>query len=94
MLGVACMIVAPERSSARRSAVPSRASAADTRTVLPPTLSGRNSSRTEISKDAVVTDSSTSPASRPGLSRIASRKFTTLRCSTCTPLGCPVEPDV
>ncbi len=53
-----------------------------------------SSSSTAMSNDSVVT----APARRrrrvPGARRIASRKLTTARCGTRTPLGRPVEPEV
>ena len=34
------------------------------------------------------------PERKPGDCFMAVRKFTTARCEICTPLGCPVEPEV
>ena len=63
-------------------------------TTRPPTTNGTNNSNTEMSNDNVVTASNTSSTVNPGTSAIDRTKFTTLACSTSTPLGCPVEPDV
>ena len=63
-------------------------------TTRAPTLSGRNSSRPAISKETVVTASSTSLALMPGSRAMEVRKFTTARCVTSTPFGCPVDPEV
>jgi hypothetical protein len=47
-----------------------------------------------MSNEGVVTANRTSRSVKPGLSRIAHKKFTTERCRISTPLGRPVEPDV
>ena len=46
-----------------------------------------------MSNERLVTASQV-PASVPSRSSIAAKKFTTFRCSTITPLGRPVEPEV
>ena len=47
-----------------------------------------------MSKDIVVTANKVSRDVIPGHLRIALRKLITGRCSICTPLGLPVEPEV
>jgi hypothetical protein len=46
-----------------------------------------------MSNERLVTASQT-PCRVPRQSSIAAKKFTTFRCSTITPLGVPVDPDV
>lgn len=75
----------PEETSARFSSEDS--------TTLKPRHSVQNSSSTEMSKLRLVTASQT-PGSVPMRSSIPAKKFATLRCSTITPLGRPVEPEV
>ena len=58
------------------------------------TCTMKYNSKTAISKDSVVTASSRSVPVRPGVCCIDSKKFSTLRWVSCTPLGLPVEPEV
>ena len=73
---------------------PSIASSRLAITTVAPTVSGSWSSSTAISKDSVVTATSTSSAVMPGWRAMLVRKLTTARCGTTTPLGLPVEPEV
>src|SRR5579862_8639584 len=59
-----------------------------------PDVKGRKSSRPAISKDSVVTASSTSVGRIPGSRRMELKKLTTARCWIWTPLGRPVDPEV
>ena len=54
------MTVAPDRSTLRRNAKPSRSSAAGVTSTCPPLISGRKSSRPAMSKLIVVTASNLS----------------------------------
>ena len=63
-------------------------------TSLNPRASVQNSSSTEMSKDRDVTASHVSPGLCGMRASMPTQKFTTLRCSTITPLGRPVEPEV
>lgn len=75
----------PFETSARFSSLES--------TILKPRASVQNSSSTEMSKERLVTASQV-PGSVPMRASMPVKKFETLRCSTITPLGRPVEPDV
>ena len=92
--GVACITVAWLDSSSPRRAWPSTASSRLASTTCRPTASGSSSSSTAMSKLSVVTATSRSAALRPGSCAMLTRKFTTARCGTTTPLGLPVEPEV
>jgi hypothetical protein len=92
VVGVACMTVAFEASRRSRSARPSLTSSRVATTRRAPTISGRNTSSTEMSKAMVVTASSESLWVSPGSAAMLVKKFTTAPCWTCTPLGLPVEP--
>ena len=59
-----------------------------------PRAQGQNSSSPEISKEMVVTAPASSAARIAVTSRMRARKFSISRCSTITPLGLPVEPEV
>ncbi|SAL72902.1 hypothetical protein AWB70_07586 [Caballeronia cordobensis] len=59
-----------------------------------PVLKGRYNSSPAISKEIVVTASSVSAALMAVISRIEHKKLSISRCSTITPLGLPVEPEV
>ena len=64
------------------------------RTTLNPRAMVQNSSSTEMSNERLVTASQV-PGGLCGIrSSIPAKKFVTLRCSTITPLGLPVDPDV
>ncbi len=92
--GVACITVAPLPSSAADSDCALRLASRSSTTTTAPLISGRYSSSPAMSKPSVVTASQRSAsliASRP---RIDSSRFTTCRCSTVTPFGRPVEPEV
>ncbi len=64
------------------------------RTPLKPRASVQKISSTEMSKEMLVTASQVPGFSHSRRASIPAKKFTTLRCSTMTPLGLPVEPDV
>ncbi|SAL07646.1 hypothetical protein AWB81_08207 [Caballeronia arationis] len=76
------------------SASGSAASLLRASTTQAPVLKGRYSSSPAISKEMVVTARSLSAALMAVTSRIEQRKFSISRCSTITPLGLPVEPEV
>ena len=76
----------PPETSARFSSLES--------TTLKPRASVQKSSSTEMSKERLVTASQTPGGSWPMRSSMPAKKFDTLRCSTITPLGRPVEPEV
>ena len=63
-------------------------------TSLTPRASVQKSSSTEMSKDSEVTASQASPGPWGMRASMPTKKFTALRCSTITPLGRPVEPEV
>ncbi len=94
VVGVACTTVAAEELISSASRRPSLASSRPATTRRPPATSGPNISSTEMSNDRVVSASSTSSAVSPGSSSIDCRRLTTLVCSTSTPFGTPVEPEV
>ena len=88
------MTVASLPSSSDFSSAPSAAFSLLAIMTLAPTVKGKNSSSTEISKDVVVTATSVSSVLRPGSRAILDKKLTTQLCGTMTPLGRPVEPEV
>ena len=92
--GVACMTVAPLSSISlpkrRQSIVDSRSAI----TRRAPFKRGKKISNAAMSKENVVTASNMSLDSIPGWRFIENKKLITARCSTCTPFGRPVEPDV
>ena len=93
-VGVACSTVGLVCVTTSRKRCASITSSRATITILAPTVRGSISSSTEGSKVMVVIASTTSSADSPGRFCIAYKKFTTLRCSICTPLGRPVDPEV
>ena len=74
------------------SVASSRALAA--RITVPPSASGTNSSKTETSKEMDVEASTPDSSRAENTSRDQATRATTLRCSTATALGRPVEPEV
>src|ERR1043165_486177 len=60
----------------------------------PPTLSGRNISNTDRSKQIDVEASTAARSSAPNTCCAHCNNATVLRCSIATPFGCPVDPDV
>ena len=66
----------------------------DLSTTWKPRVSVHSSSSTEMSNERLVTASQTPGGSWSMTSSIATKKLTTWRCSSITPLGVPVEPDV
>jgi hypothetical protein len=68
-------------------------------TTVNPRASVQNSSRTEMSNEMLVSASQVrrapaSLASSPSRASIPAKKFETFRCSSITPLGRPVDPEV
>src|SRR5688572_20828786 len=61
---------------------------------LPPRQSGTNISNTERSKHTEVAARTPSSSSLLKVALAQKTRFTALRCSTETPFGRPVEPDV
>ena len=61
---------------------------------MAPVTRGRNRSGTERSNAGVVSPTMTSPGASPGRRAISSSRLTTPACSTITPLGRPVDPEV
>ncbi|KQO02163.1 hypothetical protein ASF12_33145 [Paenibacillus sp. Leaf72] len=59
-----------------------------------PQLSGTQLSVTKMSKDTVVTLSMVADGAKGSASTIPVIKLTTFRCSTTTPFGVPVVPEV
>src|SRR6266576_1941186 len=94
VVGVACMTVARDVFSKSFSRLPSNVASRLATMRRAPNKSGRNSSRPAISNEIVVTATSASWLSSPGSRRIEHRKLTTLLCSSWTPFGLPVDPDV
>ena len=94
VIGVACITVALLSCKSWRNARPSRAMSRPAMTAREPAISGRKISSPAISKENVVTATRVSLADNPGSRAMDWRKFTSERCSICTPLGRPVEPDV
>ncbi|SAL00205.1 hypothetical protein AWB76_07835 [Caballeronia temeraria] len=92
--GVACMKLMSCLSMSVCSASGSAASFRRASTTQAPVINGRYNSSPAISKAMVVTASSVSAALIAVISRIEQRKFSISRCSTITPLGLPVEPEV
>src|SRR5215210_3822031 len=63
-------------------------------TTVPPTLSGRNNSYTDRSKQTEVEASTAANSSGPYTDCAHCNSATVLRCSMATPFGVPVDPDV
>ena len=70
------------------------ASAFSATITAPPTDSGTKSSKTERSKQSEVERSTPSRSARWNDAAAQRRNAAALRCSICTPLGRPVEPEV
>ena len=79
-------------SAAAGSSGSARASPA--RIAVPPQESGANSSKTERSKQIEVEASTPARSAAAKASRAQCIRSTAERCSTATPLGRPVEPEV
>src|SRR5437660_8387863 len=94
VVGVACINVAPELLRRLLSSLPSKVASRLAITRRAPAIRGRNMSGTDRSNEMVVIESRTSLSLIPGSSRIEQRRFARLRCSSCTPFGLPVEPEV
>ncbi len=90
--GTVCTVVASATSSTRRSASSTR-SRGTSRTV-PPEASGTSTSKTPMSKAKEAIAGVTSSGPIPNTAHPLSTRSTALRCSTPTPLGRPVEPEV
>ena len=92
--GVPCKMVIPSaftNSINRRLSFTTSASAS---TRVAPLTKGKNVSSVAISKDMVVVARMISLLSAPGLCRMLVKRFKRLACVTCTPFGCPVDPEV
>ena len=87
--GTVFTIVMPAASPSRASA-----SASATTCTAPPTASGVKSSSTEMSNEIDVQPSASARSSRSSARAVHSTNVTTPSCSTRTPLGVPVDPDV
>ncbi|PHM39512.1 hypothetical protein Xmir_04420 [Xenorhabdus miraniensis] len=92
--GVACMSETLWRIIKAANCCASAACACVASMICAPVNNGRNSSKMEISKEREVTLSKISSPVIPGSLLIEHRKLTTLLCSTMTPFGFPVEPEV
>ncbi|OEZ96706.1 hypothetical protein DUGA2_62750 [Duganella sp. HH101] len=92
--GVACIIVAPERTSNSLSCCGLDAVSRPASTTRAPFANGRNSSSAAMSNDSDVTATSTSSLFMPGASPMLCRKLARLARLSATPFGFPVEPDV
>jgi hypothetical protein len=57
-------------------------------------VSAESTSAMDASKLGDESCRTRAPGRTPNVPRIASTRFTALRCSTSTPLGRPVDPDV
>ena len=62
--------------------------------MLPPQISGVKISNTDTSKLSDVETSTWDSSSAPNSARAQHTSPATLRCSTTTPFGRPVDPDV
>ncbi len=85
--GVACMTVGRAVSMSPARSAGSRTCSRSARITVPPVISGRNSSRTAMSKPTVVTARSRSEPSHSRVSARQSRKLATAARVTTTPLG-------
>ncbi len=61
---------------------------------VPPLMSGISISGTDMSNTTLLCASIRSPGPRPSLRTRSSSMFSSAGCSTSTPLGAPVEPEV
>src|SRR6266550_3727125 len=92
--GVACMTVALHVLNNSSNWLPSAATSRLAMTTRAPTQRGRKISSAAMSNEMVVTATSVSLGSSPGVTHMDIRKFVTDRCSISTPLGLPVDPEV
>lgn len=92
--GVAWTTVTGAASSSFASRAPSRAVSRSTTRTVAPHASGTSSSSTAMSKEAVVTAATVSPAVSSSLRTMSRAKLASARCGTVTPFGRPVEPEV
>ncbi len=65
-----------------------------TNTTFPPYPNAPHNSHTEKSKAIEWNSVHTSPGTKSNHSRVADNNRAMLRCSTITPLGLPVDPEV
>ena len=95
VVGVACITVAPLRSSssASRRGSAARLCARD-HDARPDEERQVELEPGDVERERRDRDEASSCASRPGRSAIVLRKFTSARCGIWTPFGFPVEPDV
>ena len=92
--GVACRIVAPDRSIAATQTVAVRDVLPPAIATVPPTNNGAKSSSAAMSKAIVVIASSVSERPMPGRWAMLESRLTRERWLTSTPFGAPVEPEV
>ena len=93
-MGTTCMRVTPRALTVVRRSAASAWPSLGARTMRAPAMSGANSSHTEASNDVLVRCRTTSLAVSGNSCRIQAMWLTTARCSTITPFGVPVDPDV
>ena len=94
MVGTKCSVVTPSRRIVSTRYAGSRCPPGRAITIRAPASSGGKSSRAEASKLTGVFCSTTSPGPSGHASPIHPMTFASARCSTITPLGRPVEPEV
>jgi hypothetical protein len=92
--GTKCTVVTPYRTIASHRYAGSLCPSGRAITSRAPTSTGHSSSHTDTSNVVGVFCSTVSPGPSPYARCIHVSRFTTPRCATITPLGCPVEPDV
>ena len=93
-MGTNWTTVTPRSSITRAIAAGSFAAWTGRSTIRAPTASGVHSSHTDASKEIEVRCSTVSSAPMPNAAACHAVWLTRLRCSTITPLGRPVEPEV
>ena len=93
-LGVAFSTVTRSSTSSSASACGERVVQSGATTSRPPWSSAPQSSQTEKSNAYEWKRSHVSSAPKPNQSSVAVKSRATFRCSTCTPFGWPVEPEV
>ncbi len=94
MVGTKCRVVTRWRSTAATMASGSRSPPGASRATRAPSMCHQNSSHTETSKETGVFCRIVSASPIAYARCIQWSRLTTLRCSTTTPLGAPVEPEV
>ncbi len=94
MLGTKCTIVTLWRSIARNTSPGSLCASGGNIATCAPAVTHPNNSHTDTSNVVGVFCRRTSPDPSAAWSRSHRSRFTTLPCSTATPFGRPVEPEV